>query len=190
MVKADANEGVYNDCTNVVLYKASSSANEKVGVYCWSSSGDCYMSCPTLSTVETTLSSVPDKIVEAAATPNGTQLIEVRGPTIIAFFPPVSDAELSKDPDTNESLSDFQLYAAQVRKPLQQKGINFKVVYAHQFTIRLGKAITIVTPQKAQVGYYLFRPRKEPRIEYGVMTDLDLIHVADEYFGNLHQNQH
>ena len=186
MVEADANEGVYNDCTNVVLYKASSGATERVGIYCWETSGDSY---PTTVYVETISSTVPDEIVEAAAA-NGSQLVEVRGPTIIAFFPPVSDAELSKNPDTNESLSDFQVYAAQVREPLQQKGINFKVVYAHQFTIRLGKAVTVVTPKKAQVGYYFFTSRKKPKIEYGVMTDVDLLHLADEYFGKFHQSQH
>jgi hypothetical protein len=32
-------------------------------------------------------------------------------PTILAFFLPVTDAELSKDPDTNAALDDFQYYA-------------------------------------------------------------------------------
>ena len=36
-------EGIYNDCTNVVLYKATTSGQkEKVGVYCWLNSGDSY----------------------------------------------------------------------------------------------------------------------------------------------------
>jgi len=79
MVKANVNEGVYNDCTNVVLYKASSGVNEKVGVYCWSSSGDCYIVCPTEMHVDTTPSSLPDKIVETSVSDkaelNGGQLI-------------------------------------------------------------------------------------------------------------------
>jgi hypothetical protein len=33
MVRANASEGIYNDCTNVVIYKATSSeAKEKLGV--------------------------------------------------------------------------------------------------------------------------------------------------------------
>jgi len=43
MVRADASEGIYNDCTNVVIYKtASSGVKEKLGVYCWLNSGDLY----------------------------------------------------------------------------------------------------------------------------------------------------
>ena len=42
MLKATT-EGIYNDCTNVVLYKgAGSGKKEKVGVYCWLNSGDSY----------------------------------------------------------------------------------------------------------------------------------------------------
>jgi TonB family protein len=38
-----AADSVYNDCTNVVLYKSTDAGKEKVGVYCWDTSGDCYM---------------------------------------------------------------------------------------------------------------------------------------------------
>jgi hypothetical protein len=44
------------------------------------------------------------------ATPQKKPII-VNGPTVVAFFPSVTDAELSKAPDTNEALADFQLYA-------------------------------------------------------------------------------
>ena len=43
---------------------------------------------------------------------------DVHRPTILAFFPPVTDAELAKNPDTNTVLDDFQFYAASVREPL------------------------------------------------------------------------
>jgi hypothetical protein len=43
MGRANASEGIYNDCTNVVIYKPTSSeAKEKLGVYCWLTSGDSY----------------------------------------------------------------------------------------------------------------------------------------------------
>lgn len=40
------------------------------------------------------------------------------------------------------------------------------------------------TPTKEKVGYYLISPGKKPRIEYGVMTDTDLLQVAKDYFGS------
>jgi hypothetical protein len=50
---ANATDAPYQDCTNVVLYKSSGAAREKVGVYCWPGSGDCYIfSCSPLQ-VET-----------------------------------------------------------------------------------------------------------------------------------------
>jgi hypothetical protein len=38
-----ASDLVYNDCTDVVLYKSTDVGKEKVGVYCWDTSGECYM---------------------------------------------------------------------------------------------------------------------------------------------------
>jgi len=44
MVRAGANESIYNDCTNVLLYRTTGSGvKEKVGLYCWLTSGDTYM---------------------------------------------------------------------------------------------------------------------------------------------------
>ena len=112
-------------------------------------------------------------------------IFDVHGPTIVAFFAPVTEAELSKDGDTNEALADFQFYAGTVREPLKQRGVDFHEVYARSFTIRIGKAATTFKPTKVDVGYYLVAPGRKPRVEYGVMTDADLLQIADEYFGTV-----
>lgn len=100
----------------------------------------------------------------------------------MAFFPPVTDAELQKESGTNEALADFQLYASRVRDQLKKKGIEFHELYTHSFRIRVRNTITTFRP-KTEVGYYFVIPSKRPRIEYGVMTDIDLLQVADQYFG-------
>ena len=110
-------------------------------------------------------------------------LVDVKGQTLIAFFPPVSDAELERDPGTNEALGDFQVYAARVRDPLKNAGIEFHELYTHSFRVRVGNATTTFRPRKVNVGYYFISPGKKPRIEYGVMTDDDLYNIANEYFG-------
>ena len=46
----------------------------------------------------------------------------------------------------------------------------------------MGKAVTTFSATKDDVGYYLTVPGKKPHIEYGVMTDADLLQVANEYF--------
>ena len=53
MVRAvTADDAIYQDCTDVVLFKSSGVTKEKVGVYCWMDSGDCYMSCGVPLSVE------------------------------------------------------------------------------------------------------------------------------------------
>ena len=90
---------------------------------------------------------------------------------------------MEKDPDANEALADFQLYAESLRAPLRKAGIEFHELYANSFQLRDGKRLTTFRPIKANVGYYLVAPGKKPRIEYGVMTDSDLLQVANKYFG-------
>lgn len=111
-----------------------------------------------------------------------TEPLVIGSRIIVAFFPPVTKAELQKDADTNEALADFQFYATRLREPLKKAGIDFHEVYAHAFRVRVGKTITTFRPAAGDVGYYFVAPGKRPRIEYGVMTDADLLQVANEYF--------
>jgi hypothetical protein len=84
----------------------------------------------------------------------------VQGPTIVAFFPPVTAAELGKDADTNEALADFRLYAGPVREPLRKAGIDFQEVYARSFRVRSGAKVTTFRPKAVGVGYYYVAPGK------------------------------
>jgi hypothetical protein len=121
-----------------------------------------------------------DPVAPAAA--DEQPVIVVRGPTVVAFFEPVRQAKL-KDPDTNEALADFQLYAKNVRELLKKAGIEFHELYTYSFRLRVGNRLTTFRPDKVNVGYYLVAPGKRPRVEYGVMTDADLLQAANEYFG-------
>ena len=68
MVRAASDEAVYEDCTNVVLYNNSSGTKrEKVGVYCWLGSSDCYIfSCLELQvdTLPATIQEDPLRMTE------------------------------------------------------------------------------------------------------------------------------
>jgi uncharacterized protein YecT (DUF1311 family) len=110
-------------------------------------------------------------------------VVVVAGPTVVAFFS-VTKAELRKDADNNEALADFQFYAQRVRDPFKKIGVEFEEVYGHSFRVRIGQEVTVFTPTKENVGYYLIIPGKKPRIEYGVMTDSDLFQFAKDYFGS------
>ena len=140
------------------------------------------MKWPILSFVVATvwvLTARPSPVAAAKKQP----LLLVSGPTVVALFPPVTDAELKKDANTNEALADFQFYAKRVREPLKDAGIEFHELYAPSFRVRDGKTVTTFRSVKGDIGYYFIRPDQKPRIEYGVMTDSDLLQVAREYFG-------
>ncbi len=111
---------------------------------------------------------------------------DITKPTILAFFPVSETASKEDAADSNEALADFQFYGRQVLKPLATIGVDYKEIYASHFIVRVGHAQTTFRP--ANVGYYLVAPGKKPCVEYGVMTDSDLLHAAQSCFGvNKHE---
>ena len=106
----------------------------------------------------------------------------IERPTIIAFFPPMTDAELDKNPDMNEVLGDFQLYASQASPGLKKAGVDFKVATALRFRVNNGGVVTTFKTGKIKVGYYFVAPGKPAHVEYGVMTDIDMLARAKKYF--------
>jgi hypothetical protein len=116
------------------------------------------------------------------ASHNDKSVIDVDRPSIVAFFVPPKHKN-QDDVHANDSLSDFQLYLKQAKDPLAKAGIDIYEVYARSFRISTGGKVTTFQTKKAGVGYYLVAPGNKPRVEYGVMTDADLIKVAGEYFG-------
>jgi hypothetical protein len=107
----------------------------------------------------------------------------VRTRTVVAFFAPVTARDLD-DEDTNEDLSDFQYYDDEVRAPFKKAGIELHETYTRSFSIRLkGRVLQFHTTRNNDVGYYFIAPGRKPHVEYGVMTDEDLLDVAHDYFG-------
>ena len=114
---------------------------------------------------------------------NPQPVFVIHGPTIIAFFAPVTAKDLDNDEDTNEALSDFQFYNGKVGGPLHKAGIEFYEADARYFRIRIGKTISTYRTGKYGVGYFFIAPGKKPHIVYSVMTDEDLLDEARNYFG-------
>src|SRR4051812_4647053 len=95
-------------------------------------------------------------------------------PTIVAFFPDLSQTRRD-DADWNEALSDFQFYADRVKEPLNHLGIEFTEQFERSFRIRSGMQTRSFTPKPGTCGYYFIAGGKKPHLEYGVMTDTDLL---------------
>lgn len=105
----------------------------------------------------------------------------VKGPTILAFFTPVSQAG-PKEAGREEALADFHLYGLQASKQLAKMGVDYKEIHVSGFVVKLGNAATTFRPSEG-VGYYFIAPGRKPQVEYGVMTDGDLLQAARNYFG-------
>jgi hypothetical protein len=103
----------------------------------------------------------------------------ITGPTIIAFFSPATQNQA----DDNEAFSDFQFHFSKFESPLKRAGITLCRADAHSFRVRNAGRSQTFWPGKIGVGYYLVAPGMAPQIEYGVMTDADLLEIARKYFG-------
>jgi len=97
---------------------------------------------------------------------------------VIAFF----DTQGGRGFDTEVVLDDFQFYAAQVREKLKKAGVSFEQVYSRDFRVEVGKKRRTFRAVK-MVGYFFAAPGKKPLIEYGVMTDADLMQLVRDHFG-------
>jgi hypothetical protein len=109
-------------------------------------------------------------------------VVDAHGPTIVAFFPNLSQTG-SDEADSNEALSDFEFYADRVKEPLNRLGIEFTEQFGRSFRVRLENQTRLFTPKAGTCGYYFIARGKEPHVEYGVMTDTDLLLAAKQYFG-------
>jgi len=110
------------------------------------------------------------------------ETFKITGPTIIAFSRPVSQAEIDDGGDLSEALSDFQYYVDSLEKPLHEAGITLYETYTLSFQIQIKGKLHLFKNGKEGVGYYFITPGKKPQIQYGVMTDADILDIAGKYF--------
>ncbi len=119
------------------------------------------------------------------------QVVLITGPTLIGFFPKVSQGDVDADQDLAEVLSDFQYHLGGAREHLQKKGVSVYELYTSEIRIQEVGAVRTFVPDHGRVdlGFYLVSPGREPLVMYGVMTDVDLLIAAHQYFGFLEFGQ-
>jgi hypothetical protein len=121
-------------------------------------------------------------LISSAYATDISTTIRVSGPTVIAFIPPITQADSDKDEENTEALDDIQWYLSQVKAKLEKAGIVVREVNTEKVEIFDGNKKIIFQPRKGEFGYYFIAPGRQPKVEYGVMTDMDLLDVAGQYF--------
>ena len=107
----------------------------------------------------------------------------VAGPTVVAFFSPVSQAQVDADLGLSEALGDFQYHLSGARTVLGSKGVRVYEFYATSFEVRERNQITVFQPssEAGGVGYFVKLPGQEALVLNGVHTDSDLVELACRY---------
>jgi hypothetical protein len=134
---------------------------------------------PTLLVVVTTMLLLPTDSGAADA----VKVFRVNGPTVVAFFPAVTQKQVDADAGLGEALGDFQFHLRSARGRLEVSGVRVHECYGTRFQVQVAGSTITFRPGKAGIGYYFIRPGSKPRVEYDVMGDADILAVAAKYFG-------
>jgi hypothetical protein len=131
-----------------------------------------------------------DQNRESQTTYSNNDTLKAEGKTVIFFT--ISEMEyntLSRGPDSgiDETLDDFNYYAAIFADTLKKVGYKPIITGSRYIQIKLGNGIYKTYDRLAEkesvVGYIMSDGIKEPKVEYGVVTDIDLLTTFNEFIG-------
>jgi hypothetical protein len=106
----------------------------------------------------------------------------IASPTVVAFFNYASVQP--NDPNLPDVIEDFRLTVQRLRERLDDSVIAVHECYQSWFEVNVpGKALQHFTVGPEGAGYYLVSPAVPAKVEYGVMTDEDVINLMRQHFG-------
>jgi len=122
--------------------------------------------------VDSAFSAVPD-----------SAWIDVRGLTLIGFYPIRTNEELERDEDLATVLDDFSYYLGTAMDSLTAAGVTVHMHGGDTTWVRTDSSRWrwIRTPDSADVGYVFFDEHRRTAVLYGVRTTDELIESAKEF---------
>ena len=119
----------------------------------------------------------------AASAARDSTWIDVRGPTMVVFWPAQAQAAIDSGGDDATALDDFGFYRASADSALRALGVHMVNIEGSRFHLVSGdRTIEFGVPRdSAPLGYYLIAPGRAPTVLYGVQTDVDLVDAARQY---------
>ncbi|HEX6751789.1 MAG TPA: hypothetical protein VF092_31130 [Longimicrobium sp.] len=110
-----------------------------------------------------------------------TASVPVRGPTVVACFHPVTQAQVDADPDLGTVLDDWQWHWSSAARSLRAHGVAAEARMADWVKLAIAGRLRLV--RCPGVGYVLAAPGRGPKVLRDVMTDSDLVDAAARFFG-------
>jgi hypothetical protein len=117
-----------------------------------------------------------------------TDTLKVEGKAVVFFSLSQEEYDaLPEDPNSgvDEVLDDFNYYAGAVADTLQKLGYNTVATGSRHIQIKLNngtyKMFDRLSANESIVGYIFTDGLQEPRIQYGVGTDIDLLTEFQEF---------
>jgi hypothetical protein len=102
-------------------------------------------------------------------TESGAVQVDVAGPMVIGFFPPVSDEDVASSSGTREGLAHLEFALSDVAKCLKSRGVSVRVERTRALVLKVaGKERRFDIPPEWEraVGAYLIAPGRDPRVVY------------------------
>lgn len=113
----------------------------------------------------------------------------VSGPTVVGFFPPVTQEQIVRGNGAGEGLAHLNFALSDVAKCLQAKNPSVSLELAHVLVLELGgseREYELPSDWAHAVGAYLAAPGREPRVVYAMAgpSSLQFLlpNAAAEYF--------
>lgn len=109
--------------------------------------------------------------------------VEVRGPTLVAFYPLKSNAELEADPALAGALDNLAYHIGTAMDSLLAAGYGVEYISGDTVWMRAGSVRSrfVRSPDSAAVGYVFTDTTGRRAVIYRVLNHLDLVAYAHEF---------
>jgi hypothetical protein len=126
--------------------------------------------------------------VPTAATPaiTDSSQVAVDGPTLIAFYPAVTQAQVDSSEELATVFDDFSYHLSSAADSLRALGLTVKERPLGEIRVVEAGRQWQFLPAKdsAEFGYLFLAPGRTQRVYYSVMSNTDLVETAHEFLEN------
>jgi hypothetical protein len=113
-------------------------------------------------------------------------LVAIDGPTLIAFYPAVTQAQVDSSEELATVFDDFSYHLSSATDSLRALGLTVKERPLGEIrVVEAGRQWQFVPAKdSADFGYLLLAPGRAHRVYYSVMSNSDLVETAHEFLEN------